>query len=444
MEIKSLVSVDTLKSVNGIELSLNNYHRKEIALVKKYLDGDIEPADFLLSSEKNKAKYELLVKKIRDLIVHQSDQLKNMINSTTAIINNESKAFFSFLTIGLFIILGVAIYSFSESNKVSGTIKEVTNALSLMVSGKRNVTKKINIEKGGELQPLINKFNDFLQLQENDFHSISNSIIDLSNIVKGLDMFTSESYASTESQKELINQTTLDITEILQGVNTIYDSSVDSASSVKLANEAINSSQNIVKQSITTMNELTFDIASCESIVDELVRYSYEVGTAVNTIGDIAEQTNLLALNAAIEAARAGEQGRGFAVVADEVRTLANRTQRTTTDVRDMLNSLRDVSSKATIVMKTGVEKTAQALKDSEQVSEIMDDVTKGVDKLVISNKIIAKASQQQSINSQNIEHKIAEIESEAQASITIMKQLLSISENINEVTITLHKLTGN
>lgn len=442
-KLYTLVDKNDTRLVEGLTKKLTSFQDSNVETVEGFLSNNISTEQFMKFSEGNVRDYNAILSEIEYLHDVQSNTLKKLILDTEDYINSKENIFFIILSFGLTVILSVVIYAFLASNKMINAISEVTSSLNSIVSGNGDITKRINLENRGELQPLIDKFNDFLQLQEDNINSISRFVINLTDVVDELESFANDGHSSAQTQKRLTSETTMVINELLTGVKSITDTTVEANESVDQAIQSTHSSKEIVESSIAAMHELSQDVEFSSSVVNDLINYATHVSLAVDTIGEIAEQTNLLALNAAIEAARAGDHGRGFAVVAEEVRTLANRTQKTTSDISDMLSNFNSASSQATDAMQKGVEKTAVGLAHQNQVVSIINEVNKGVDELVVFNQTIATTAHQQSLNSRDIETRISEVERQSQSSVEMMGQLSVISKSISDVTHHLNQIIG-
>ena len=184
------------------------------------------------------------------------------------------------------------------------------------------------------------------------------------------------------------------------------------------------------------------EVENSAEVVNQLVSFTSKVGGTVNIIGEIAEQTNLLALNAAIEAARAGEQGRGFAVVADEVRNLASRTQSSTADIKDMLNDLNKISHTASSAMNRGVDQAHKGVSESYNAVEALASITTKVSAINSINERIAVSAEQQRSASSHIETSINSIASNASDVRTNANELDNISDNIQQLNRAFQTLT--
>ncbi|MCP3867834.1 MAG: methyl-accepting chemotaxis protein [Gammaproteobacteria bacterium] len=196
----------------------------------------------------------------------------------------------------------------------------------------------------------------------------------------------------------------------------------------------------IVERSVQDISNLTRKIQNGSEVVVELEKKSQQISVVVDVIKNIAEQTNLLALNAAIEAARAGEQGRGFAVVADEVRTLAGRTQESTTEIEEIIGDLQNGVGQAVVVMSGSVE---HAQKSSEQAATISDTLTAVRDKMSAISELssqVATAAEQQSATTEEMSKNIHSVSQGADAASEqttatgrVVTQLVGLSKNLKE-----------
>ncbi|MGH8355239.1 MAG: methyl-accepting chemotaxis protein [Pseudomonas sp.] len=221
------------------------------------------------------------------------------------------------------------------------------------------------------------------------------------------------------------------MTEMAATVQEVARHSTQTAEAAQRADQAANSGQLLVGQMVDSINELSRDIGAAATVVQTLAQDSADIGSILDVIRGIADQTNLLALNAAIEAARAGEQGRGFAVVADEVRSLAKRTQDSTMEIQGMIERLQTGAQKAATAMsqsRTQAQAGASQAAEAGQALETITSANREISEMAIQ---IASAAEQQAAVAQDISQRIEMIRDLASGN----------AEGSNEVTAASHSL---
>ncbi|WP_430735889.1 methyl-accepting chemotaxis protein [Pseudomonas viridiflava] len=188
------------------------------------------------------------------------------------------------------------------------------------------------------------------------------------------------------------------------------------ARAAEQASQASNTGLAVMRDTRLTVEELASEVEASAEKVSALALHSQEIGGVIEVIRNIADQTNLLALNAAIEAARAGEQGRGFAVVADEVRTLASRTQNSTEEIRRIIQELQLATTAAVEQMKAGRHRAQDCIASADLAAASLDEINNGVDRIVGMNTQIASAAVQQHSVSEDINRNVTEIRNGSEA----------------------------
>jgi methyl-accepting chemotaxis protein len=215
--------------------------------------------------------------------------------------------------------------------------------------------------------------------------------------------------AITRQQNE-INQVAAAMSEMSASAQEVADNASQTSESAHDADSQAQEGQSVVRNSVNGIRSLAENVEEAAGVIHRLEQDSEQIGTILDVIRGIADQTNLLALNAAIEAARAGEQGRGFAVVADEVRTLAQRTQQSTQEIQAMIEQLQEGSRNAVQVMELGRQRTEESVDLSSRAGTSLDAITSAVSRITDMNLQIASAAQEQSTVAEEMARNINQI----------------------------------
>lgn len=260
----------------------------------------------------------------------------------------------------------------------------------------------------------IGKLITAMEMMRNKLHDMMSEMSvassQLASSSEELAVISGETNQNIHSQQTEIEQV---VTAINEMTATIQEVAQNANSTSTMAHEADDSTQKgvqVVQQTVTSINSLTDGLSEAGTVINELESNSEMIGSILDVIKNIAEQTNLLALNAAIEAARAGEQGRGFAVVADEVRTLASRTQQSTQEIEEMIDKVQRGARSTVQVMADSQSKAAATRDQANSAGEALQGITSAVSNISDMNLQIASAAEEQSSVSEEINRSIVSI----------------------------------
>jgi methyl-accepting chemotaxis protein len=246
---------------------------------------------------------------------------------------------------------------------------------------------------------------------------------------------TSEtSQQGIQNQQKGTEQVVTAMHEMTATVQEIARNAAQAATEAGSANEEASKGQLVVDETTSSINSLAGEVDNASDVIGKVRQDSDNIGSILDVIRGIAEQTNLLALNAAIEAARAGEQGRGFAVVADEVRTLASRTQESTEEIQTMIEQLQSGIQDAVTVMVNSREHAGQTVGQAREAGKSLSDITAAVTVISDMNTQIASAAEEQSCVTEEINRNIVEINRAVEMSAQGASQILDSSEYLNEL----------
>ncbi|NOH91846.1 methyl-accepting chemotaxis protein [Vibrio sp. AIC-3] len=239
----------------------------------------------------------------------------------------------------------------------------------------------------------------------------------------------SETKESAQEEFNEIDQLATAMSEMTSTVQTVAEHAQSASSLTEQASGQALTGQKFVQGSVSKMSELSSDIAASAAAVNQVEERVDSIGSVVGTIQGISEQTNLLALNAAIEAARAGEAGRGFAVVADEVRNLAQRTQQATVEIQDMISHLQSSANSAVELMEKSVVEAAEGVELVTNAGSELDGIVSQVNQINDMNFQIATAAGQQSSVAEEMSVNLTNVRELVEASVVVVGELLETSQ---------------
>jgi methyl-accepting chemotaxis protein len=253
-------------------------------------------------------------------------------------------------------------------------------------------------------------FNNVIDNFDQLIGDIRKTLDHLSSLSENLLSSSTNTNTNMSNQHEQISHAVNAMSEMSLTIQNVAENAQQAANAASEADNEASSGARVVSQAVTMTKELTASMNQTNESIELLNQNAESIGSVVDVIRGISEQTNLLALNAAIEAARAGEQGRGFAVVADEVRTLAQRTQESTEEIQSIIESLQSVTERVVVSISKGQENTGKTADEICKAGEALDSIVKAVSKINDMNTQIASNSEEQSVTSKSISENIRQI----------------------------------
>lgn len=263
----------------------------------------------------------------------------------------------------------------------------------------------------------------------------------LSSATEEMSNVTNQTAASVHSQKCNLEQTATAIHEMSATVGEIAQNAQVAATSTSAADSETKQGLDVIENVNEIISSLSDDIGNTKAAIIRLDEQTSNVGSILEVITAVADQTNLLALNAAIEAARAGEHGRGFAVVADEVRTLASRTQESITTIQDLITNLQQESENSVRAMEVGEQKVQQSAKMAQQAGVALTSIEQAVSSINDMNLQIASASEQQNMVAEEITHSVSNINQASDETNNGAQQIAVSSEELSQMAMSLKTL---
>lgn len=330
------------------------------------------------------------------------------------------------------LLIAVAMYITAS---VTSNIARVVRSLKDIASGEGDLTKRIKQSSEDEMGELVFWFNSFIEKLQSIIKEVVDSIGPLTSTSRELGSLAHESENVSNEQLESTVSVNRSMNEMFESLNENASNTANAAEAASYANEQAKTGHGIVKDTIKTINDLAQEVAKAGETIHQLEADTANVGAILDVIQGIASQTNLLALNAAIEAARAGEHGRGFAVVADEVRTLASRTQESTEEIHGVIDQLQKTARVISEVMAAGQSKAEQSVAQAGSAGNSLEAITTRVEEINVMNTQIASASEEQQQTSQFIQQAIDEISNSARLAAEGSAKVASSTEQLQSVT---------
>lgn len=327
------------------------------------------------------------------------------------------------------------------SRSITRPLNEAVRAMADIASGEGDLTRQLDAQGHDELAALAGHFNGFTEKLRHVIDQSLQAAKALNQASASLDGIANEGQGHSEQQSQQMDLVATAINEVTYGVQDVAKNAEHAASEVRNADERTQQGQSNISSCSRQVEQLSGTIQQAVEVIQTLAQESTRIGSVLEVIRAIAEQTNLLALNAAIEAARAGEQGRGFAVVADEVRMLAQRTQQSTTEIQGMIETLQRNSEAAVKVIDESSQGSQLTIEQANLASLSLDQISQSLRNLTSLNASIASATLQQSHVVEDINRNVTQAAGLAQNSAQASERTSAASQNLRQLADQLNRL---
>ncbi|WP_150304392.1 methyl-accepting chemotaxis protein [Pseudomonas saliphila] len=344
------------------------------------------------------------------------------------------------LSLGLLVLVSLAAWTVIRS--VMANVRGVIESLQAIASGDGDLTRRVNVEAHDEIGAMIHLFNGFLDTLQGTMRQVIEAASPLGHVSKELYRLTQDSEESAKSQQHHTNSISRDILTMTDRIQEVARRSKQASEEAGSASRQAVTARKHIGDLSTSVSDLGSSVMGAVQAMQQLEKETQEVGSVLTVIRSIAEQTNLLALNAAIEAARAGEQGRGFAVVADEVRNLAQKTAASTAEIQQIIQRLQNSANTVLNVMHNNGEKSRESIERSVEATQLLETIARTVIQIDELNAGIAQFTQEQIGLSSSIQQETQVLQQDAQATAhgagataRLGEQLVGAGDNLRSAT---------
>lgn len=343
------------------------------------------------------------------------------------------------ISAALMIVMAVVVWLLARS--IIQPLRETVQAMQSISQGEGDLTARLDVNGKDEISELTQAFNTFVNRIHLVIIKAGQASEAVSAAAEELSSITKESSRTIEHQAKETDQVASAIHEMSATVHQVAQSAGEAAQAANRADQQAIEGKNQAQTAISAIHSLTGHIRSSSDVIQQLRSDSENIGSVLDVIRAVAEQTNLLALNAAIEAARAGEHGRGFAVVADEVRGLAQRTQESTDEIQQMVETLQGAAQQVVDVMASSLAFTEETELKATAAGQAMESIMTAVEAIREMNDMIASAAEQQSIVAEEINQSVVNIVDISNGSASATEQVNQASHELAQQSDNLHGL---
>jgi methyl-accepting chemotaxis protein len=438
--LKSQESLMTFDQLDGME--------RLISLRKEFMKN-IEGLVAIQKGGKRRMDAYLIRTEVGPLLDRVFKNLNTLVEKQVATTNDISKSLSTRLDAAVAFILVLFLVGIAAAVLVAWIIdalitlplQRAAAAMQDIAEGEGDLTQRLKVTGSDEIAQMSTAFNQFAAKIQEVVSQVAGFTEQLASAATQMAAITETTSTGAKTQHEETDQVASAVTQMGSTVQEVARNASEAANAANHADSETANGRNVVAKTVNSINDLASEIDRVSQVVHRLGTDSDNIGTVLDVIKSIAEQTNLLALNAAIEAARAGEQGRGFAVVADEVRTLASRTAQSTREIQQMIESLQTGSREAVKAMDGGRVMAQATVKQAAAAGESLDVIAGAVSTITTMNIQIATAMEEQNAVVENINKNIVSISMVSDQTAEGAQQTSKASSQLSQLAVKLQTL---
>ncbi|MFB2799884.1 methyl-accepting chemotaxis protein [Shewanella seohaensis] len=428
--------LEVIKSTSGFEAQFSLWYQASSEVINAVKNNDFELARQL---HENKSKKEF--KALRSIYNAAGEAADNRVKELDLQASEQATTQTQIsVTIATLVAIVALVIAYFGPKIIVNAIRDITDRINDIVDGDGNLTQRIPITRQDEIGELANAFNLFVAQLQQMVIAIISQTKDVSQTVENLATKSTTTIGISYEQEQFVDTIVTAVNEMSAAVREVASNALHTATEITKVNDQTIEGKNILTQSVNHIQQLSESVKQAVAVIEKLSVNSANIASVLDVIRSIAEQTNLLALNAAIEAARAGEQGRGFAVVADEVRTLASRTETSTQDIQRMIEELQRGVNDAVKSIESGASLTNSTVTLASQTQDALDEILNSTSKVSEMSTQTATATEEQTHVTEEINRNLTELSDKTRYCNTVIQETQQIVVNTQTICSNLQK----
>ncbi|KPN78303.1 methyl-accepting chemotaxis protein [Shewanella xiamenensis] len=437
-EFKKLLQdhAQVLQSTNGFEAQFSLWYQASSDVINA-----VKNSQFDLARQLHESKSKKEFKALRSIYNAAGEAADNRVKELDLQATEQATAQTQMsVTIATLVAIVALVIAYFGPKIIVNAIQDITNRINDIVDGDGNLTQRIPITRQDEIGELANAFNLFVAQLQQMVIAIISQTKDVSHTVENLATKSATTIGISHEQEQFVDTIVTAVNEMSAAVREVASNALHTATEITKVNDQTIEGKKILTQSVHHIQQLSESVKNAVAVIEKLSVNSANIASVLDVIRSIAEQTNLLALNAAIEAARAGEQGRGFAVVADEVRTLASRTETSTQDIQRMIEELQRGVNDAVKSIESGASLTHSTVTLASQTQDALDQILNSTSKVSEMSTQTATATEEQTHVTEEINRNLTELSDKTRYCNMVIQETQQIVVNTRAICSNLQK----
>lgn len=437
-EFKKLLQdhAQVLQSTNGFEAQFSLWYQASSDVINA-----VKNSQFDLARQLHESKSKKEFKALRNIYNAAGEAADNRVKELDLQATEQATAQTQMsVTIATLVAIVALVIAYFGPKIIVNAIQDITNRINDIVDGDGNLTQRIPITRQDEIGELANAFNLFVAQLQQMVIAIISQTKDVSHTVENLATKSATTIGISHEQEQFVDTIVTAVNEMSAAVREVASNALHTATEITKVNDQTIEGKKILTQSVHHIQQLSESVKNAVAVIEKLSVNSANIASVLDVIRSIAEQTNLLALNAAIEAARAGEQGRGFAVVADEVRTLASRTETSTQDIQRMIEELQRGVNDAVKSIESGASLTHSTVTLASQTQDALDQILNSTSKVSEMSTQTATATKEQTHVTEEINRNLTELSDKTRYCNMVIQETQQIVVNTRAICSNLQK----